>query len=204
MLGTARVRFAAVAAAATAATALASWTLPATEVMAAPPTSTQRTVVNNGHTDAVDVRYVDGDLQLKTRIGNSGNYVEADPSEVIFQLFDNEHSKVAVPDDPAFSFLGPVGAPMWVAPETQVEGLVWPGWNTESLPGGLFTDNAVDLHLREVHGPEGGRSKCSRTTRSASPFAPSARSTPRTVRCTNRCIPTYTPTGSFPRWVATP
>jgi putative ABC transporter-associated repeat protein len=153
MLGTARVRFATAAAAATAATALASWTLPATAVMAAPPTSTQRTVVNNGHTDAVDVRYVDGNLQLKTRIGNTGNYVEADPSEVIFQLFDNADSAVAVPDVPEFSFLGPVGAPMWMAPETQAEGLVWPGWNTESLPGGLFTDNAVDLHLREVHGP---------------------------------------------------
>ncbi|WP_326556163.1 TIGR03773 family transporter-associated surface protein [Micromonospora sp. NBC_01796] len=153
MSGTARIRLAAVAAAATAATALVPWTLPATEVLAAPPASIQRTVVNNVHTDAVDVQYVDGNLCLKTRIGNAPDHVHADPSEIVFQLFDNELSAAGVPDLPEYAFLGPAGAPLWLAPMTQLDGLLWPGWDTESLPSGVFTDDAVDLHLRAVHGP---------------------------------------------------
>ncbi|WP_170208505.1 TIGR03773 family transporter-associated surface protein [Micromonospora pisi] len=149
----ARIRLAAATALVTAATALASSALSATGVRAAPPQSTERTVINNVHTDAVDVQYVDGNLRLKTRIGNAPNHVAADPSEVIFQLFDNELSAAAVPDLPEYAFLGTAGTPLWLAPMTQLDGLLWPGWDTESLPGGLFTDDAVDLHLRAVRGP---------------------------------------------------
>ncbi|MFK3983564.1 TIGR03773 family transporter-associated surface protein [Micromonospora sp. NPDC050397] len=153
MLGTARLHLATLAAAVAVTAALSPWALPATEVMAAPPASTERTVVNDGHTDVIDLRYVDGDLRLKSRIGNAPDYLHAEPDEVLFQLLDNESSAVAVPDIPEYGFLGPVGAPLWLAPQTQVDGVLWPGWDTESLPVGLFADDVVDLHLRAVRGP---------------------------------------------------
>jgi putative ABC transporter-associated repeat protein len=127
--------------------------VPASVGQAAQPAPRQ--ILNDVHTDAVYVVYEDGKLDLKTRVGNACCYEYRDPGEVIFQLKDTADSRLAVPDLPAYAFLGTPGTPIWVAPELETRDLVWPGWATEdpSLQPSLFQGGAVDISLVEVAGP---------------------------------------------------
>ncbi len=117
-----------------------------------PPAGRARTVLNDVHTDTIDVRFQDGQLGLQTRIGNAP-YSYAAASEVIFQLKDIPEAAIAVPDDPAFAFLGQPGDPLWLAPEVQDFSLLFAGWNTESIAPGVFDGDVVDLELTGMHGP---------------------------------------------------
>jgi putative ABC transporter-associated repeat protein len=124
-----------------------------TAAQAAEPTP--RRVVNDIHTDSLYVVFENGRLNLKTRVGNAPNVTFHDPSEVIFQLKDTADSRLQVPDIPEFGFLGEPGAPVWVAPEVEIPGLLWPGWATEdpSMRRGLFQGDAVNISLVDVSGP---------------------------------------------------
>jgi putative ABC transporter-associated repeat protein len=126
-----------------------TWTV--TEVPAAAvPDSKNRTVLNDVHTDAVDVQYADGRLALKTRVG-SAPYQFYEASEVIFQVRDV--GRLTVPDAPEYAFLGPADSPVWIAPQTETESLLYAGWDTESVPTGVLAGDTVDLRLRGVSGP---------------------------------------------------
>ncbi|WP_185845533.1 TIGR03773 family transporter-associated surface protein [Kibdelosporangium aridum] len=126
-----------------------TWTA-ATIPAAAVPDSKNRTVLNDVHTDAVDVQYADGRLALKTRVG-SAPYQFYEASDVIFQLRDA--GRLAVPDVPEYAFLGPANSPVWIAPQVQDPSLLFAGWDTESVPTGVLAGDTVDLHLRGVTGP---------------------------------------------------
>ena len=45
---------------------------------------------------------------------------------------------------------------MWIAPESQDPELIWPGWDTETIPAGALKDDVVDLTLVAAHGPAAG------------------------------------------------
>ncbi|MFD0855560.1 choice-of-anchor M domain-containing protein, partial [Actinomadura adrarensis] len=114
-----------------------------------------RQVLNDVHTDVLDPVFESGTLRVRTRIGTSGSYEYADPGDVVIQLKDTADSRLQVPDIPEFAFLGEAGSPVWIAPEAQITGLVWPGWSTENLPRELFEFGAprVELTLTDVTGP---------------------------------------------------
>lgn len=57
-----------------------------------------------------------------------------------------------VPANPNFAFLGSVGAPIWILPQTQNIDLPYLGISGEEVPGGLF-DGPLDFVLRSVRGP---------------------------------------------------
>jgi surface-anchored protein len=57
------------------------------------------------------------------------------------------------PQDPAYAFLGAPGAPVWLLPESQDEGLLWPGWSLRSGTRPLSDANEVRWHLGAVRGP---------------------------------------------------
>lgn len=116
------------------------------------PPSEKRLVLNDVHTDAVDVRFEAGQLRLQTRIGEPP-YEYAAADEVIFQLKDVPESALEVPDDPAFAFLGDAGDPIWIAPQTQDPALLFAGWDTQGLTTGVFAGDAVELELVSVTGP---------------------------------------------------
>ncbi|MFJ7213658.1 TIGR03773 family transporter-associated surface protein [Amycolatopsis sp. NPDC098790] len=115
------------------------------------PAARPRTVLNDVHTDTVDVQYTDGRLALRTRVGNEPHQFFA-PEDVLFQLRDNDASRIAVPDVPEYSFLGAAGTPVWVAPQVQDFSLLFAGWDTESLSAGTFAGDAIDLRLAGVAG----------------------------------------------------
>lgn len=116
------------------------------------PAARQRAVLNDVHTDTVDVRYADGRLALGTRVGNEPHQYFA-PEDVLFQLRDNNVSRIAVPDVPEYSFLGAAGTSVWVAPQVQDFSLLFAGWDTEGLSAGTFAGDAIDLRLAGVAGP---------------------------------------------------
>ncbi|WP_432970325.1 TIGR03773 family transporter-associated surface protein [Dactylosporangium sp. CA-233914] len=128
------------------------WALTMPAAAADPPVSGQRRVLNDVHTDALDVRWNDGQMRLQTRIGYEPFEYE-DPARIVFQLRDTPDTQAQVPDDPAYAFLGPPGTPVWLAPETQNPAVIWPGFDTESIAPGTFAGDTVDLHLRGVSGP---------------------------------------------------
>lgn len=117
---------------------------------AQPPVGGSRVVLHDVHTDVIDVQYADGRLRLQTRIG-SPPYIYRQAEEVIFQL--KEAAGLEVPDDAQYAFLGAPGDAVWVAPEVQVDGLLFAGWDTESLGPGVFAGDAVQLELKAVSGP---------------------------------------------------
>ncbi|TDC12817.1 cell wall protein, partial [Kribbella albertanoniae] len=118
------------------------------------PSSTQpattRTTLSNGHADYA-VRLVAGALQSRIKDGTkSGTPVWRDPDDVTIQL-----TSAAGTTSPggAFGFLGPKGTPVWQIPQTQKEGVIWLGWNTEELKAGQVPGNAVTWRLDKVTGP---------------------------------------------------
>jgi surface-anchored protein len=137
------IRLAAALAAVTVATA--------TLVGASPALAAEAVVLSKGHTDAVDVRYADGALQLRVKDDTVSPAVVRDPADVTFQVLPG--AETAVPDLPAFSFLGTPGSKIWMLPQVQDPALLWPGWNTTTVGSGVFAGDKVSLSLVGVTGP---------------------------------------------------
>lgn len=92
-----------------------------------------------------------GALQSRIKDGTkSGTPVWRDPAAVTIRL-----TSAAGTTSPggAFGFLGPKGTPVWQIPQTQKEGVIWLGWNTEELKPGQVPGNAVTWRLDKVTGP---------------------------------------------------
>ncbi len=107
-------------------------------------------VLNDGH---VDVASVVEDDRLTTRLkdtsrGSEPQWLPTD--EAVLQVLPSAEQEV--PDGTALDFLGAPGTPFWGLPETQQDGLLWPGWSTESIPGG-GTPGGVAWMLTGVDGP---------------------------------------------------
>ncbi|GAA0621868.1 TIGR03773 family transporter-associated surface protein [Kribbella sandramycini] len=104
------------------------------------------------HTDALHPTYDGAALKLATRIG-TGDYRAADPANLVFNLEDRGSARTELPDLPAFAFLGAPGSTVFIAPESQDPELIWPGWDTETLPTGVFRDDSIELTLLSAEGP---------------------------------------------------
>lgn len=74
------------------------------------------------------------------------------PDEVVLRVTDA--ALQTVPDDPAYRFLGsPAGQRVHVIPQTQQEGVVWVGWNTQEPSVLASVDRGATLTLEGVQGP---------------------------------------------------
>lgn len=112
------------------------------------------TILKTEHTDAVALALVGRELELFTYADLPGaNRTRLDPATTIFNLEDRNDTRIAVPQ--GFDFIGPAGSQMWLAPQTQIQGVIWPGWNTEDIRAGALRDDVVNLELVEAKTPEG-------------------------------------------------
>lgn len=111
------------------------------------------TVISQGHVDAVDVAYEDGELGITIHDESVEPDVERDPADVV--LVAKPQARTTVPDDPAYAFLGSPGAAVWVLPETQDPDLLWPGLSGEEIEPGVFVDDSVRIRFKQVWGPDG-------------------------------------------------
>ncbi len=105
------------------------------------------------HSDALHVTYEGGVLGLGARIGNAPDDEYADPAELIYQVVDSADTRLTVPADDRYAFLGPAGATTWIAPQVQKPGVVWPGWDTEAIAPGALAGDVVTIAMAEVSGP---------------------------------------------------
>lgn len=110
-----------------------------------------RTVLDRGHVD-VATRLVGDALELSVAdaTGPGGAVVHRAPSSVVLRVAPA--ALRALPDDPAYRFLGAAGDPVWVLPQVQDPDLLWPGWSTETLTPARI-DGPVRWTLRGVRGP---------------------------------------------------
>jgi putative ABC transporter-associated repeat protein len=109
-----------------------------------------RTVIGDGHVD-VGPKFVDGEWTLMVRDDTVDPSVWRRLADVVLQATDA--AVLQVPDDPTFAFLGPPGADVWVLPQVQQPGVLWPGWNTQDPEVATTVDREVTWTLRGVEGP---------------------------------------------------
>lgn len=109
-------------------------------------------VLTSGHIDLFDVTYDAASGKLDLNVGDdTGRYdagrVYRDPAQVTVAV-DDDTAAVQVPDLPAYSFLGEPGDTVYLLPQSQADGLPWPGWSTErlvgTLPAGTEVSTAAD------------------------------------------------------------
>ena len=84
-------------------------------------------------------------------VHNHGTDTEFKPWEAV--LVVNPQARVSVPANPAFSFLGAAGAPVWILPQTFQPGLLYLGVGAEAIEPGTFQDDKFRLELKAVTGP---------------------------------------------------
>jgi putative ABC transporter-associated repeat protein len=118
---------------------------------AAPAAAGAAVVLEDGHVD-VAARMVDGGLRLQIKDGTAGAgaVVWREPAETV--LHARPASATTVPAGAALGFLGAPATPLWLLPQVQRAGLLWPGWNTEQLTSAEVV-GTVRWTLTGVEGP---------------------------------------------------
>ncbi|MET7277195.1 choice-of-anchor M domain-containing protein [Kribbella sp. NPDC005582] len=106
--------------------------------------------IDNGHVD-LGPRFVDGHWTVQLRDDTTDPATWRDLDTVV--LHATSRAKIAVPRDPAYSFLGTPGRQVWVIPQVQQDGIVWPGWNTQDTEVATKVDREVTWSLEGVRGP---------------------------------------------------
>jgi putative ABC transporter-associated repeat protein len=112
--------------------------------------ATGRAVLSKGHVD-LGPRFVDGEWTLMVHDDSVEPSVWRRLDETVFQISDKAVLKV--PDDPAYSFIGAAGTPVYVVPQVQNPDVAWVGWNTQDPQVMETVDAGVTLTLTGVHGP---------------------------------------------------
>ncbi|RKR86839.1 surface-anchored protein [Micromonospora pisi] len=119
----------------------------------APAQASAITVISQGHVDAIDVAYEEGEWGITIHDETVEPDVERDPADVL--LVARHEAKTTVPDDPTYAFLGAPGAEVWVLPETQDTALLWPGLSAEEVEPGVFVGDSIQIRFKQVLGPDG-------------------------------------------------
>lgn len=94
----------------------------------------------------------DGTNKLNLLLGyNNGTEIFTVSNSQVY-IIGNTNAKKAIPANPNYAFLGPVGAPIWILPQSQDVTLPYLGVSAEDIPVGEF-DNPMRLQLVSVEGP---------------------------------------------------
>jgi len=113
-------------------------------------TATGRTVIADGHVD-MGPRLLGDEWTVQIRDDTGSPPVWRELADVVLHAVDQ--ARIVVPGGGAFAFLGEPGDEIWVLPQTEQAGVLWPGWNTQhpSVVEGVAGN--VTWTLRGVSGP---------------------------------------------------
>ncbi len=103
-----------------------------------------------GHVD-IGPRIIDGEWRLQVRDDRNPPQVWRELEDMIFQVVDQ--AKIQVPPSAAFSFLGASGEEVWILPQTEQPGVLWPGWNTQDISVTSAVPGGVAWSIDSVEGP---------------------------------------------------
>ncbi|MCT2585571.1 choice-of-anchor M domain-containing protein [Actinophytocola gossypii] len=109
-------------------------------------------VLDHGHIDAFAVSWDGSALDLQLREDVTGDHVPHAPEDVLLQVRSESALELPDPVPPSLEFLGQPGDTVYYLPQTQDPNLIWPGWSTEGIPGGVFT-NPLRIQVTDVTGP---------------------------------------------------
>ncbi|MFF7143137.1 TIGR03773 family transporter-associated surface protein [Streptomyces nodosus] len=123
---------------------------PGAESDAAPGTGKGRTVIGTGHID-LGPRFDHGRWTVQIRDDTVSPAVWRDTADVVLQV--NGAARTEVPEDKQFGFLGDPGDPVWLLPQAQRDGVLWPGWNSQDPEVAGTVDREVTWQLTGVEGP---------------------------------------------------
>ncbi|GLY07805.1 TIGR03773 family transporter-associated surface protein [Actinoplanes sp. NBRC 101535] len=113
-------------------------------------TATGKTVISDGHVDMGP--QLDGStwrVRLKDDATTPATWREL--ADVTLKVTDK--AKIKIPAGDGYAFLGATGDPVWLLPQTQQDGIVWPGWNTQDSSVIAGVSGAVTWTLEGVTGP---------------------------------------------------
>jgi surface-anchored protein len=120
-----------------------------------PPAEPASIALSIGHVDVLAMSY---ECQGGGGIGIAARDDSPGLGDAVFRRVENvlihgtiDATMLTLPE--GFDFLGPEGAPIYVFPESFVETVVWPGWNSNGTPPGVFDDDELTLILNSVDGP---------------------------------------------------
>ena len=103
-------------------------------------------------------RFTDGKFQLMIHDDHAATPIWRSVDDVLYRGSDAALRQV--PDDDRYSFVGAQpGEQVYVIPQTETKGVVWPGWTTQDPGLVQKTSRGVTLTLEQVQGP-GGSSRC--------------------------------------------
>jgi surface-anchored protein len=100
--------------------------------------------LDHGHMDIWNVTYSDGGIVMQIKEDATGSHVLRDPKTVLLQV------KASALQSVPSGYPGG-GGQAYVLPLTQDSTLIWPGWDTNGVKTGPFTD--VSIHITSVSGP---------------------------------------------------
>ncbi|WBB95850.1 MULTISPECIES: TIGR03773 family transporter-associated surface protein [unclassified Solwaraspora] len=109
-----------------AAAAAPTATSTASQLAAAAQQDGSRVVIDDGHVD-MGPELTGADWTIRLKDDTVSPPVWRDLSDVVLHVKDN--AKITVPDNA--DFLGAPGDEVWLLPQGQRAGIVWPGWNTQ-------------------------------------------------------------------------
>lgn len=109
----------------------------------------ERVVIADGHVD-IGPRFVDDTWTIQVKDDTVSPLVWRNLSDVVLQVV--EEAAMELPDGD-FAFLGDPGDTVWLLPQTQVSGILWPGWNTEDSSVVERVSGATTWRLLDVDGP---------------------------------------------------
>ena len=115
------------------------------------PVGTGRTEISSGHVD-MGPRFTDGKFQLMIHDDHAATPIWRSVDDVLYRGSDAALRQV--PDDDRYSFVGAQpGEQVYVIPQTETKGVVWPGWTTQDPGLVQKTPRGVTLTLEQVQGP---------------------------------------------------
>ena len=118
------------------------------------PAHAATVTVEGVHTDVVSMDITDHTLDMFSYVDFPGGpHTKVDPREAVFILPDDERTRRSVPA--GYEFIAPQGEEVIIAPQTQIPGVLWPGWNTEDIRKGEVVGDALTMELEKIKAPEG-------------------------------------------------
>lgn len=110
----------------------------------------EQKVISDGHVD-MGPQLTGDTFRIRLRDDTVSPPVWRELTDVVLKATDK--AKIEIPAGSGYAFLGTAGDPIWMLPQTQQSGIVWPGWNTqhESIVSGV--DGGVTWTVKSVDGP---------------------------------------------------
>ncbi|MEH1098360.1 TIGR03773 family transporter-associated surface protein [Micromonospora sp. CPCC 205561] len=121
---------------------------PPTAKAAANTSTGSRQVIADGHVD-MGPQFSGDNWTIRIKDDRASPAVWRETTDVVLHIRDN--AKITVPA--AAEFLGKQGDTVWLLPQSQQAGIVWPGWNTQHQSVVSGVKGNVTWALKGVNGP---------------------------------------------------